>query len=179
MLLRTYRSLTTSLIPQGDLLTDMTDDPSEQPLQPNFYTSDPTGTREESRAYYLTLHYTSLLSLVFLSPLVLLSGEPSNIYHNCYFLDVPFFWFEIFMSSLFSFTIFAPFLLLVKATSPLAATFVSVPRDALQLAILGGKMPVHAWVGAALCWTASLWFLWVRREEGRKWAVGVGAGLGR
>ncbi|KAF2097732.1 hypothetical protein NA57DRAFT_40103 [Rhizodiscina lignyota] len=176
MLLRTYRSLATSLIPQGDLLTS---------FQPDLYASDalpysdPSGTREETRAYYLTLHYTSMLSLCFLTPLVLLSGELSKIYHNCYFLDVPFFWFEMLCASVASFTIFAPFLLLVKATSPLAATFVSVPRDAFQLVILGGKMPVHAWVGVALCWMGTLWFAGVRRAEGRRWAVGTGAGLGR
>lgn len=182
ILLRTQRSLASQQSSQGDLLPSLnliddstTADPyTSAPAPESFY---PVASREETRAYYLTLHYTSLLSLLILTPVVLFSGEPSNIQHNCYFLDVPWFWFLMLSGSFFAFTVFLAFLLLIKATSPMATTFVSVPAQALQLAVLGGKMPVHAWVGASLCWVTSLWFAGVRRAEARRWAVGVGAGL--
>lgn len=186
VLLRTYRNLASSMVPQGDLLTGHVEDPVGLSHPVDSFYAAPTdsepfsgsgGTREGTRAYYLTVHYTSLLSILLLTPLLLLSGEISNIQRNCYFLDVPWFWFLVLSGSFFAFTVFLPFLLLVKATSPMAATFICIPRQALQVAILGGRMPVHAWVGAALCWATSAWFAGVRRAEGRRWAVGVGAGL--
>lgn len=186
VLLRTYRTLASFMVPQGDLLTGYVEDPVDTSNPSDSFCtatadSEPfsgsVGTREGTRAYYLTIHYTSVLSIILLAPVVLLSGEISNIQHNCYFLDVPWFWFLVLSGSFFAFTVFLPFLLLVKATSPMAATFVCIPRQALQVVILGGKMPVHAWVGAALCWATSVWFAGVRRAEGRRWAVGVGAGL--
>jgi hypothetical protein len=59
-------------------------------------------------------------------------------------------------------------LLLVKATSPLTATFVNIPRSAFQLTMLSMfKMPAHSWIGVVLCWISSLWFLVTTRNEGR------------
>ncbi|KAF2800145.1 hypothetical protein K505DRAFT_370448 [Melanomma pulvis-pyrius CBS 109.77] len=156
LLLRTYRSLVSGLIPQGDVLTGY---PSTA--------DDSQSNREETRAYYRTLHYTSLLSLIILTPIVLVSGELGNIFHNLPYLDVPFFWFMIWCGAIGSFSVFVSTLLLVKATSPLTATFIAVPRGAFQLIMLGGKMPTHSWVGVILCWISSLWFLVARRDEGR------------
>lgn len=127
-----------------------------------------TSNREETRAYYRTLHYTSLLSLIILTPILLLSGDISSIFRNIPFLDVPFFWLMIWCGALGSFAVFVSTLLLVKATSPLTTTFIAVPRGAVQLVLLSAfKMPAHSWVGVALCWVASLWFMVARREEGR------------
>lgn len=157
LLLRTYRNLVTGLIPQGDVLTGY---PSS--------TDDSTSNREETRAYYRVLHYTSLLSLMILTPVVLISGGVGKIVHNIPFLDVPFFWFMMWCGALGSFSVFSSTLLLVKATSPLTATFVAVPRSAFQLLMLSHlKMPSHSWIGVILCWLSSLWFLVARRDEGR------------
>lgn len=157
LLLRTYRTLVSGLIPQGDVLTGY---PSTA--------DDSASNREETRAYYRTLHYTSLLSLMMLTPIVLLSGDVGNIFRNIPFLDVPFFWFMIWMGAIGSFAVFVSMLLLVKSTSPLTATFIAVPRGAFQLMMLSMfKMPAHSWVGVILCWISSLWFLVARRDEGR------------
>ncbi|KAF2690014.1 hypothetical protein K458DRAFT_383145 [Lentithecium fluviatile CBS 122367] len=157
LLLRTYRTIVSGLVPQGDILTGY---PSS--------TEDSASNREETRAYYRVLHYTSLLSLILLTPIVLVSGGVGKIVHNIPFLDVPFFWFMIWMGALGSFAVFVSTLLLVKATSPLTATFVAVPRSAFQLVMLSMfKMPAHSWVGVILCWLSSLWFLVARRDEGR------------
>ncbi|KAF2734276.1 hypothetical protein EJ04DRAFT_512638 [Polyplosphaeria fusca] len=157
MLLRTYRSLVAGLVPQGDVLTGY---PSTA--------DDSTSNREETRAYYRTLHYTSLLALIILTPIVLISGDIGYVFHNLPFLDVTWFWFMIWCGALGSFSVFVSTLLLVKATSPLTATFLAVPRGAFQLLVLSHlKLPAHSWVGVVLCWISSLWFLVARREEGR------------
>ncbi|KAF2642620.1 hypothetical protein P280DRAFT_467946 [Massarina eburnea CBS 473.64] len=156
LLLRTYRALVSSLAPQGDFLTGY---PSS---------TDDTSNREETRAYYRVLHYTSLLTIILLTPLVLISGGVGKILHDLPFLDLPFFWFMIWCGTLGSFSVFTSTLLLVKATSPLTATFVAVPRSACQLVFLNMfKLSAHSWTGVVLCWISSLWFLVARRDEGR------------
>jgi len=156
LLLRTYRTLVSGLIPQGDVLTGY---PSTA--------DDCQSNREETRAYYRTLHYTSLLSLIILTPVVLVSGEVGYVFHNLPYLDVTFFWFMIWCGAIGSFSVFASTLLLVKATSPLTVTFITIPRSAFQLVMLGGKMTTHGWAAIILCWISSLWFLVARRDEGR------------
>ncbi|TKA59209.1 hypothetical protein B0A49_12609, partial [Cryomyces minteri] len=118
--------------------------------------SSTNGRNEETRAYWRTLHYTSLLSLVILIPIVLVSGEPQHIRRNCYFLDVPFFWFLTLCSGIGSWAVFSTTLLLVKATSPLTATFLGLPRSAFQLVVLGHfRLPIHSWVGPVVGPSAS------------------------
>ena len=165
VLLRTHRQLTVAQIPQGESLNG-------HPLSQagTLHTSAQAGSREESRAYWQLLHYTSLLSIIIITPLVLISGELSNILRNCYFLDVPWFWFLISCSSLAAWAVFTSTLALVRATSPLTANFLGVPRAAVQLVTLGSnRMNIHGWVGVSLCWAGSIWYALVRREEGRKW----------
>ncbi|KAH9861199.1 hypothetical protein IAQ61_010936 [Plenodomus lingam] len=156
LLLRTYRLVLASLVPQGDILSGYPSS-AEEP-----------GNREETRAFYRTLHYTSLLTLLLLTPIVLVSGELPHIYRNIPFLDVPFFWAMMLFGGMGSWAVFSSTLLLVKATSPFTATFVHVPRSAFQLvAISLFRAPAQTWVAVVLCWVSSLWFLIARREEGR------------
>lgn len=158
MLLRAYRKLVSDLVPQGDLLAAPDDSAA----------SLSTGTKEETRAYWRTLHYTSILSIVLTLPFVLISGELQQINRNCYFMDVPWFWFLMVCGGVGSWAVFSTTLLLIKATSPVTATFVSVPRSAFQLAVLSKfRMPAHGWVGVSLCWTGCLWYLFARYRERR------------
>jgi hypothetical protein len=130
------------------------------------------GTREETRAYWQVLHYTSTLSLLFLTPLLVLSGELPNITHNCYFLDVPWFWFLCLLGGLASLAVFATALAFVRATSALTSEVVKLPRQAAQMMVLEHfRLPVHAWVGVGLCYAGMGWYAWVRRDEGRRWEV--------
>jgi hypothetical protein len=156
LLLHTYRKIVAGLVPAGDVLTGYPSGSEEQ------------GNREETRAFYRTLHYTSLVSLMLLTPIVILSGEVPHIYHNIPFLDVPFFWAMMLFGGMGSWAVFSGTLLLVKATSPLTATFVAVPRSAFQLVAVNlFKGPAQTWIGVLLCWISSLWFLVARRDEGR------------
>lgn len=160
LLLRTYRTLVNDMVPQGDVLTGFTSTPGTE--------ESISGSREETRAYWRTLHYTSILTLVILTPIVVLSGELGNIHHNCYFLDVPFFWLLTVCGGIGAWAVFSSTLLLTKATSPLTVSFISVPRGAFQIMCLNKfKMPVHSWLGVSFCWVASAWFLVARRDEGR------------
>jgi hypothetical protein len=76
---RTYKALVAQLVPQGDLLGTF---PS------SGAPADFSGSREEARAYWRLLHYISLMSILLFTPIVFLSGEATNIWRNCYFLDV-------------------------------------------------------------------------------------------
>ncbi|PBP20216.1 hypothetical protein BUE80_DR009077, partial [Diplocarpon rosae] len=76
---RTYKALVAQLVPQGDLLGTF---PSASA------SADYSGSREEARAYWRLLHYTSLLSILIFTPIVIMSGEVTNIWRNCYFLDL-------------------------------------------------------------------------------------------
>ncbi|KAH7384577.1 hypothetical protein BKA66DRAFT_81224 [Pyrenochaeta sp. MPI-SDFR-AT-0127] len=156
LLLRTYRTIVAGLVPQGDVLAGYPSS-SEEP-----------SNREETRAFFRTLHYLSIISLIILTPIVLVSGQLGHIYHNIPFLDVPFFWAMMLFGGMGSWAVFTGTLLMVKATSPLTTTFVAVPRSAFQLAVINVfKIPAQSWVGVILCWISSLWFLVARRDEGR------------
>ncbi|KAG9791101.1 hypothetical protein KCU95_g6059, partial [Aureobasidium melanogenum] len=158
LLLRGYRQPVSDLVPQGDLLSATN----------SQIRTVSTGTKEETRAYWRTLHYTSSLTILMLIPFVLISGELKQINRNCYFLDVPWFWFLMSCASLGGFGVFASFLLLVKATSPLSANFVSLPRSVFQIVVLSKfKMPAHSWVGAGLCVLSCLWYCLARIRDGR------------
>ncbi|KAL6712154.1 hypothetical protein ACN47E_000031 [Coniothyrium glycines] len=156
LLLRTYRTILAGLVPQGDVLTSGYPSSAEE-----------AGNREETRAFFRTLHYTSLLTLMLLTPIVIISGELPHIYRNIPFLDIPFFWAMMLFGGMGSWAVFSGTLLLVKATSPLSATFVSVPRTAFQLAMINlFKISAPSLVGVILCWISSVWFLLAQRNEG-------------
>lgn len=71
-------------------------------------------------------------------------------------------------SGIGSWSVFFSTMVLVRATSPLTATFVFIPKAAFMLMVLEKfKMPVYSWVGIGMCWICSAWFLIGRRREGR------------
>lgn len=163
---RTYKLLIAGLVPQGDLLSG---------FSPSFAggPADSSGSKEESRAVWRLFHYTSLLAIMVLFPIVLLSGEVGNIYRNCYFLDVFFHWLMMTCSGIGSWSVFFSTIMLTKATSPFTATFLFVPKAAFMLPILNKfKMPAYSWVGIGLCWLSCAWFLLGKRREGQ----GIGRG---
>lgn len=156
---RTYKSLVASLVPQGELIGTF---PSSNTP------ADYSGSREEARAYWRLLHYTSILSILILTPIVFLSGEISNISRNCYILDIFFPWLMLVCGGLGSWAVFWSTIALTRATSPLTATFLFVPRNAFLLPIMAGwKMPSYAWIGIGMSWASCGWFLMGRRREGR------------
>lgn len=126
---------------------------------------DPTS----ARTTYTLLHHVSLLAILLSLPLVLLSGELPNIARNCYFLDRPWHWFMMLCGSLGTFCVFTGTVLLVLATSPLTTNFLTIPSYAFLIPVLAKfRMPMYSWVGIALAFASSGWFVWVRRRESRK-----------
>ncbi|KIV99309.1 uncharacterized protein PV09_08970 [Verruconis gallopava] len=162
LLIRTHKKLIARQVSTGDIFT----------TQPESAFVSGHHTREETKAYWTLLHYTSMLSILLLSPLLLISGELPNILHNCYFLDVPWFWFLSSMGGLASFAVFSTTLAFVRATSPLTTEVVKLPRQAAQMMILEHfKLPVHVWVGISFVYAGSFWYAWVKRDEGRRWEM--------
>jgi hypothetical protein len=158
---RTYKALVAQLVPQGDLLGTF---PSSGGAPADF-----SGSREEARAYWRLLHYISLMSILLFTPIVFLSGEVTNIWRNCYFLDVFFHWLMVVCGGLGSWAVFWSTIALTRATSPLSMTFLFIPRAAFLLPIMAGwRMPAYAWVGIGMCWACCGWFLKGRRVEGRR-----------
>ncbi|KAF2149406.1 hypothetical protein K461DRAFT_281780 [Myriangium duriaei CBS 260.36] len=158
MLLQAHKRLVDELVPQGDNLVAFEDESASSYL----------GNKEETRAYWRILHYVSILSMMMMAPMVLVSGEVQQIRRNCYFMDVPWFWFLMVCGGAGSWAVFSFSLLLIKTTSPLSATFVSIPRSAFQLMVLSKfHLKPRSWVGLALCWASCLWYVVVRSREQR------------
>lgn len=154
---RTYKSLVAQLVPQGELLGAF----------PSSTAGDFSGSKEEARAYWRLLHYTSVLSILLFTPIVFLSGEVTNIYRNCYFLDVFFHWLMVVCGGLGSWAVFWCTIVLTRATSPLTTNFLFVARAAFLLPIMAGwKMPAYSWIGFVMCWASCAWFLKCRRKGG-------------
>ncbi|KAM0123706.1 hypothetical protein ACHAP3_010919 [Botrytis cinerea] len=156
---RTYKTLVAQLVPQGDLIGGFA---SGNGL------SDFSGSREENRAYWRLLHYTSLLSILIFVPILLLSGELPDVYRNCYFLDVFFHWLMVLCGGTGSWAVFWCTIALTRATGPLTTSFLFVPRAAFLLPIMAGfKLPASNWIGFGMCWASCAWFLIGRVREGR------------
>jgi len=156
---RTYKALLASLIPQGDLLGSL---PSSNP--PDF-----SGSKEEACAYWRLLHYTSLLSILLFTPIVILSGELAIIWRNCYVLDVFFHWLMVLCGGTGSWAVFWSTVALTRATSPLTTAFLFVPRAAFLLPVMARfSMSAYAWIGIALCWASCVMFALGRRKGGRE-----------
>ncbi|RKF77169.1 putative gdp-fucose transporter protein [Golovinomyces cichoracearum] len=155
---RTYRALVSLVITQGEYAN------SSSSIRANDY----SGTKEESRAYWRLLHYTSLLSILIFIPIVILSGEIKNIWRNCYILDVFFHWLMVLCGGVGSWAVFWSTIALTRATSPLTVAFLFIPRAVfLSPIMLGWHLPLHSWIGVVMCWASSLWFLIAKRREGK------------
>ena len=158
---RTYKVLLSSLVPQGDNLINNTYVNANLP-------PDHSGTKEESRAYWRLLHYTSVLSIMIFLPLPFLTGEVTNISRNCYILDVFFHWLMVLCGGCGSWAVFWATMALTRATSPLTTTFLFIPRAAFLLPIMTGfKMSPHSWIGIGMCWASCAWFMASKIREGR------------
>jgi hypothetical protein len=136
-----------------------------------FYSSGPSdawGSKEESRAAWQLLHYTSLISVIIITPIALISGELGHILRNCYFLDGIFFWFMVCCCALGTWAMFIGAFLLTRATSAATTNFLFIPRSAFMISVLKSfRRPTYSWVGITMCWVSCLWFLYTRRKEGR------------
>ncbi|KAI9771389.1 MAG: hypothetical protein M1839_002812 [Geoglossum umbratile] len=145
LLLRTYRNLVVMQNPQVDDFAAFNSN--------SLIAADLGCSKEETRAGWRILHYTSLLSIFMLLPIVLFSGEIGNISRNCYFLDVPFFWFLMLCGGIGSWSVFFSTLLFTKATSPLTTVFLFAPRSAFQLAVINRlKLPIFSWAIGGAVW---------------------------
>ena len=166
MLIRTHRKLVSTLIPQSTLLAGFS--PPTTPA--DLITTTDNDSNESIRAVWQIFHYLSILSITILLPIVFLSGEIGHMSRNCYFLDLPFFWFLNIAAGLLGSAIFLwTFLLVLVSSSPFFVTFLSVPRSVIQLLILSRfHMPLHSWIGLFLSLLASLWFLIVCWSESRR-----------
>jgi hypothetical protein len=158
---RTYKILLSSLVPQGDLLTSVSSSNANLP-------PDHSGTREESRAYWRLLHYTSILSIFILLPFPFLTGEVAHICRNSYFGDVFFPCLMVLCGGIGSWAVFFSTIALTRATSPFTTTFLFIPCAAFLTPIMSSfKMPLHSWIGIGLCWASCALFLGSKIKEGR------------
>jgi hypothetical protein len=102
-------------------------------------------------AFYSTLRYISAISVALLLLIVGLSGELGHISRNCYILDVKTFWGILIGSSFANSIVFISMLLLVTATSPLTATFLSVPYSTFQLILLStSRVKLGCWLASCI-----------------------------
>ncbi|PQE30292.1 gdp-fucose transporter protein [Rutstroemia sp. NJR-2017a WRK4] len=158
---RTYKTLVAQLVPQGELIGTFASSSNAS--------SDLSGSREENRAYWRLLHYTSLLSIIIFIPILLLSGEVGHIARHCYFLDVFWHWLMVLCGGTGSWAVFWSTVALTRATSPLTTSFLFIPRAAFLLPIMAGlkKMPAYSLIAIGMCWASCAWFMMSRRKEGR------------
>lgn len=164
-LLRSYKKVLTTLVPQGDIITNTNLNTSR--VNANL-PLDHSGSREEVRAYWRVLHYTSILSIMIILPIPFVTGEVAYISRNYYTFDVFFHWLMVLCGGCGSWAVFWATLALTRATSPLTTTFLFIPRAAFLLPIMAGfKMAPHSWVGIGMCWATCAWFWISKMKEGR------------
>ena len=122
--------------------------------------------KDDSRASWKLLHYINALSIAFILPWAILSGEFTDISRNCYFLDVAFFWLMVGGAGVAAWATFVTGFLLVRATTPLTMVVTTYPRAALQTVLLTGfKLATWSWVGVLMCWGSAVWYIVGRRRE--------------
>lgn len=122
--------------------------------------------KDATRSAWKLLHYTNLLSIMFLLPCALISGELRDISRNCYILDVAFFWLMMLGAGAAAWATFVTGFLLVRASTPLTMVVTTYPRSALQTVLLMGfRLPTWSWVGVLMTWGAGVWYIVGRRRE--------------
>ena len=121
---------------------------------------------DATRSAWKLLHYTNLLSIIFLLPCALISGELRGISRNCYFLDVTYFWLLMLGAGAAAWATFITGFLLVRASTPLTMVVTTYPRSALQTVLLiRANLPTWSWVGVLMTWGAAVWYGVGRRRE--------------
>ncbi|KAG0263285.1 hypothetical protein BG011_009014 [Mortierella polycephala] len=92
------------------------------------------------------LHYNTAISIVLLTPLVLLSGEVSEIWENVYFLDDMGFWFLMTVTGVAGFLINTAMFLQIKYTTALTNTISGTAKSCVQtlLAMVFYQNPITA-----------------------------------
>lgn len=122
--------------------------------------------KDNTRASWKMLHYINTLSIVFIFPWAIISGELKDISRNCYFLDVAFFWLMVLGAGAAAWATFVTGFLVVMATTPLTMVVTTYPRSALQTVLLTGfKLATWSWVGVLMCWGSMVWYIAGRRKE--------------
>ncbi|KAG0231384.1 hypothetical protein BGW42_000280 [Actinomortierella wolfii] len=115
------------------------------------------------------LHYNTALSIVFLLPIVFLSGEVGDILANVYFLDDLTFWFLMTITGVAGFLINISMFLQIKYTTPLTNTISGTAKSCVQtlLAMVFYQNPITATngFGIFLSLFGSGLYSWVRYKE--------------
>ena len=115
--------------------------------------------QEASYKFWSTLRHITFLSVFILVPIFLLCGEPQDIRRNSYVLDVPFIWILLMASGWVNAAVILLPSLLVKTTSSLTPTFLTVPSNAIVLVVFGGSLAAYGWTSIGLCWFFSFCFI--------------------
>lgn len=118
-----------------------------------------TRLRKGSAKFWGTLRHASLLSIVIVVPIFLLCGEVQDIQRNSYVLDVCYLWLELVLSGLLTGLMLIFLSILAKTTSPVAATFLTLPSSAVLLLVFAfGSLSLFGYLGVSLCLAASAVF---------------------
>ena len=114
----------------------------------------------QGSTFWPTLRHASLLSIIFLIPLVFLTGEARHIYTNSYVLDMACVKQLFFFSGILNGTLLVVMSLTVMATSPVTTSFISAFGNAIQVAVFCKySLVVYNYLGLAGCWFFSGGFL--------------------
>ena len=165
---RTYRKLLEAMGPSSELLGNGHANGNNVPKPTN---GDASGSREETRAYWRLLHYTSFLSIVIYLPILLLSGEPQHIWRNPYVIDIYFPRLTLLWVGVGSWAIFWSTMSLTRAASPLTAAFMFVPQATVLLCLTSKfRLPPGPWIGLGICWLAIACFVATRSRHAKRFA---------
>lgn len=159
IILRTCRERCEGLTSQGGH-----EDSSEKQYMATTYNSR---LRHGPSSFWPALQLASLLSTVFLVPLLFLSGEMSYIMKDCYVLDITCLWQLFMFTGLLNGALLLVTSLLVMVTSPATTSLMAAPSNAVLLAIFAfGSLTSYSWIGLIGCWLFTLVFAVNQLREG-------------
>ncbi len=123
--------------------------------------------RQGSTSFWPALRHASLLSTIFLVPLLFLSGEWTRIMENSYVLDILCLRLLFIFSGLLNGALLIVTSLLVMAASPVTTSLMSAPSNAILCAVFAfGHLTSFSWIGMTGCWLFSLIFVASQLREG-------------
>lgn len=134
---------------------------NEQP-EMGIETSNDLRNGRDFYGFTKLLCYICSISILLLLPVTLLSGELGYIWRNCYILRLPQFWFQLSLGGVYRWLLFVSTALLVRETSALNVTFLTVVVNASQGALLTSSKsftPLQL-LGFSGILLAALWFYW-------------------